>query len=280
VHGQCRRSQRRGVPPWLCPEAPHQRYSPPCRCSVLRAPYRQPPTAPRRLLHPHRRCVHPGSSWPAGTDAGTCCVRKPAGYCVAAVTRADCDAADSCRWGATTTGLPSPRCGAAIEATTANGFLQAGRSPTPFRCAQAASHFMIRTEDEINRIVGEYQSPIRFGSHHEICGPHRCAQAVSAGFCAGVIKLGASCEWRVVGAGGGAAAPQQQQGVAGACVSAVASSHRVTACGRNQNSNECTLEVHRPASGIPGCVWDDHACLNQCPGAGTPAFPFLAVHCG
>eukprot|EP01047_Picozoa_sp_COSAG01_P027707 COSAG01_NODE_1836_length_9084_cov_5.216472_8_plen_190_part_00 len=94
--------------------------------------------SPRRLLPPIAAAFTPARHGPAaGTDAGTCCVRKPAGYCVAAVTRADCDAADSCRWEA---GLPPPyRCGAAIEATTANGFLQAGRPPTPFRCAQAGS---------------------------------------------------------------------------------------------------------------------------------------------
>jgi hypothetical protein len=131
----------------------------------------------------------------AGTDTAACCVREANGYCVAAVTQADCDAADACLW-------KSNRCTARYQATQAH--LAGGTSPKEFMCSMA----------------------------------------VSKGFCDNIGKLGAACQW-----------------FSGLCRG---SSMTIPSCGRNRNSQQCTSETHRPSNGIPACVWDHQACMNQC----------------
>jgi hypothetical protein len=77
---------------------------------------------PRLVVNDRRRL--------RGHDIAACCVRDAFGYCVAASTQADCDAASACRW---KLGKCSTRTHASLENLTA------GVAPIPFTCSMATS---------------------------------------------------------------------------------------------------------------------------------------------
>jgi hypothetical protein len=88
-----------------------------------------------------------------------------------------------------------------------------------------------------------------------------CSMAVSKGFCDNIGKLGAACRWNKP------SRSCDDISIGGQWRPYVTTSF----CGRNRNSQQCATYYHKPSNDIPGCIWDNQACMNQCSGAtGVP----------